>query len=42
MEWRVASDVGGTFIDIAHIDNRGILSTTKVSSQPEKLRVGRR
>lgn len=35
MSWRVASDVGGTFTDIAHVDDDGVLYTAKVPSQPE-------
>src|SRR6056297_830407 len=34
MQWRVASDIGGTFTDIAHIDEDGTLSTMKVPSSP--------
>ncbi|WP_306155187.1 hydantoinase/oxoprolinase family protein [Roseovarius sp. MMSF_3281] len=34
MQWRVASDIGGTFTDIAHIDESGVLSTIKVPSSP--------
>ena len=34
MSWRVASDIGGTFTDIAHIDARGLLTTAKTPSTP--------
>lgn len=34
MNWRVASDIGGTFTDIAHIDSGGMLTTAKVPSTP--------
>jgi len=34
MGWRAASDIGGTFTDIAHIDGDGVLTTAKVPSSP--------
>ena len=34
MNWRVASDIGGTFTDIAHIGSGGMLTTAKVPSTP--------
>lgn len=34
MGWRAASDIGGTFTDIAHIDDDGVLTTAKVPSSP--------
>lgn len=40
MSWRVASDVGGTFTDIAHVDEDGVLHTAKVPSQPENYGLG--
>src|SRR5690625_3479484 len=40
MSWQVASDVGGTFTDIAHVDQDGVLSTAKVPSQPENYGLG--
>lgn len=40
MDWRVASDVGGTFTDIAHVDEHGVLHTAKVPSMPENYGEG--
>lgn len=40
MDWRVASDVGGTFTDIAHVDEQGVLHTAKVPSQPSNYGMG--
>jgi len=40
MDWRVASDVGGTFTDIAHVDEQGVLHTAKVPSQPDNYGKG--
>ena len=34
MTWRVGSDIGGTFTDIAYIDADGLLHTSKVPSTP--------
>ncbi len=34
MAWRVASDIGGTFTDVAYIGVDGTLSTAKVPSSP--------
>ena len=36
MNWRVGSDIGGTFTDIAYIDNEGVLHTSKVPSTPDR------
>ncbi|TIV11867.1 MAG: hypothetical protein E5V94_02085, partial [Mesorhizobium sp.] len=33
--WRLASDIGGTFTDIAFIAEDGLLSTIKVPSTPQ-------
>lgn len=33
-DWRVGSDIGGTFTDIAWIDKTGVLHTAKVPSTP--------
>ncbi|KAA0892566.1 hydantoinase/oxoprolinase family protein [Pusillimonas sp. ANT_WB101] len=35
MSWSVASDVGGTFTDIAHVDDDCVLHTAKVASQAD-------
>lgn len=40
MSWSVASDVGGTFTDIVHVDEHGILHTTKVASQTDNYGKG--
>ncbi|MBV7483752.1 hydantoinase/oxoprolinase family protein [Bordetella sp. BOR01] len=40
MDWQVASDVGGTFTDIAHVDEHGVLHTAKVPSLPENYGEG--
>ncbi|ASM75625.1 acetophenone carboxylase gamma subunit (plasmid) [Pseudosulfitobacter pseudonitzschiae] len=40
MNWRVASDIGGTFTDIAHIDADGLLTTAKVPSTPPNYGLG--
>jgi len=40
MNWQVASDVGGTFTDIAHVDHDGVLHTAKVPSQPDNYGSG--
>lgn len=37
MGWRVGSDIGGTFTDIAFIDDDGILHTGKVPSTPDSF-----
>ncbi len=36
MNWRVGSDIGGTFTDIAYIDDKGVLHTSKVPSTPDR------
>ncbi|MDD9928790.1 MAG: hydantoinase/oxoprolinase family protein, partial [Rhodospirillaceae bacterium] len=36
MTWRVGSDIGGTFTDIAYIDADGLLHTSKVPSTPDR------
>ena len=36
MNWRVGSDIGGTFTDIAYIDDEGVLHTDKVPSTPDR------
>lgn len=38
--WRVASDIGGTFTDIAYIAEDGLLSTIKVPSTPRNYADG--
>jgi len=35
MDWRAGTDIGGTFTDIAYIDNDGFLFTEKVPSTPD-------
>lgn len=36
MQWRAGSDIGGTFTDIAYIDEAGVLHTGKVPSTPDR------
>jgi N-methylhydantoinase A len=36
MQWRAGSDIGGTFTDIAYIDDDGVLHTGKVPSTPDR------
>ena len=36
MTWRIGSDIGGTFTDIAYIDENGLLHTSKVPSTPDR------
>ncbi len=36
MQWRIGSDIGGTFTDIAYIDGEGVLHTGKVPSTPDR------
>ncbi|TIT96502.1 MAG: hydantoinase/oxoprolinase family protein, partial [Mesorhizobium sp.] len=38
--WRLASDIGGTFTDIAFIAEDGLLSTIKVPSTPQNYASG--
>lgn len=40
MKWRVGSDIGGTFTDIAYIDHENTLHTAKVPSTPERYGKG--
>ena len=40
MQWRAGSDIGGTFTDIAYIDEAGVLHTGKVPSTPERYGQG--
>ncbi|GHF49766.1 hydantoinase/oxoprolinase family protein [Seohaeicola zhoushanensis] len=37
MEWRAGSDIGGTFTDIAYIDERGVLNVGKVPTTPDSF-----
>ncbi len=40
MQWRVATDIGGTFTDIAYLDNDGVVHTGKVPSTPDRYARG--
>jgi N-methylhydantoinase A len=40
MDWRAGTDIGGTFTDIAYIDDDGFLFTEKVPSTPENYGAG--
>ena len=35
MAWRAGTDIGGTFTDVAYIDDEGFLFTEKVPSTPD-------
>ncbi len=37
MHWRAASDIGGTFTDVAFIDDEGVLNVGKVPTTPDRF-----